>query len=123
MSQHTPGPWLAIEGDTLNGDRPWGICRHLSRAECQLIDGEAYEYPSRTEVIAEVCGGADAAVVKADATLMAASPDLLDALTQTENIIRNILTDSQLDQRTECGRTIRQWSTTVKAAINKATTH
>lgn len=38
--------------------------------------------------------------------LVAALTKLCD---QTEHIVRNILTDTQLDTRLSCGRTVRQW--------------
>ena len=75
----TEGKWMAVEGDTLNPDRPWGIVRFMSKEECREIDGDDYEYPSRTEVIAEVCAGPTA---EGDARLMSAVKELKDALEQ-----------------------------------------
>lgn len=40
---------------------------------------------------------------------------LRKALSESYNIINNILTDSQLDTRTPCGQYIRDWANTVKA--------
>lgn len=45
---------------------------------------------------------------------------LVEALKQTAHVINNILTDSQLDQRTPCGQTIRQYQQTVAAALAQA---
>ena len=42
---------------------------------------------------------------------------LTKALRSTYNVMVNILTDSQLDIRTACGRTIRQWSAEVEAIL------
>lgn len=89
---HTPGPWVAIKGDVFNQDRTWGVSKYLSREQCEEIDGEDATWPSRTEVIAEVCfasNGTD----EADAKLMAAAPNLLkvaklmrDRLTELANL-------------------------------------
>lgn len=79
MSKHTPGPWMAVKGDVLNPDRTWGIVKYLSRESHHQIDGDDAQYPSRTEVIAEVCY-ADNGADEADAVLMAAAPDLLAEL-------------------------------------------
>lgn len=55
----------------------------------------------------------------ANAKLIVAAPELLKALRATTNVIRNILTDSQLDTRTKCGKSIRQWYGLCEAAIRK----
>jgi hypothetical protein len=73
----TPGPWLAIEGDTFNPDRPWGVSRYLPIEAVREIDGDEAEPNSRTEVIAEVCDGPAAA---ADAVAIAALPTVLFSL-------------------------------------------
>lgn len=73
-TKHTTGPWHAIKGDTFHDNRPWGVSRYLSREACEEIDGDEAEWPSRTEVLAEVTNGPTA---EADAHLMAAAPDLL----------------------------------------------
>lgn len=54
---HTAEPWAAIEGDTFNPERPWGVSKYLSLEACREIDGDDAKPNSRTEVIAEVCGG------------------------------------------------------------------
>ena len=74
--KHTKGPWEAREKDTLNPTRPWGVVKLLSKEACVEIDGDAELYGERTEVIAEICEGP---TEKADANLMAAAPDLLEA--------------------------------------------
>jgi len=56
----------------------------------------------------------------ANAHLIAAAPAMYEALKQTFNVMENILTDSQLDTRTLCGLTIREWSTKVRAALAQA---
>lgn len=40
-----------------------------------------------------------------------------EALRQTQRVIQDILTDSQLDERVPCGQTIRTYSATVDAAL------
>lgn len=41
----------------------------------------------------------------------------IEALKQTYSIMNNILTDSQLDTRTKCGKTIRRYRETVKQIL------
>jgi hypothetical protein len=76
-TKFTPGPWNAIKGDTLNPDRQWGVSRYLSREACEEIDGADAEWPSRTEVLAEVTDGPTS---EADAQLIAAAPAMYAAL-------------------------------------------
>lgn len=64
---HTPTPWVCLKGDTFNPNRPYGICKYLSREAHYEIDGDDMDYPSRTEVIAEIMEGLDA---KEDAELI-----------------------------------------------------
>lgn len=52
-----------------------------------------------------------------------AAPLMLAALEQADNIARNILTDSQLDMRTECGRTVRQFFADTRSAIAAVTAY
>jgi hypothetical protein len=77
--KHTPGPWFALEGDTFNPERPWGVSRYLTLDECREIDGEDALPNTRTEVIAEVMPG-EPGVAEADARLIAAAPALAEAL-------------------------------------------
>lgn len=112
---HTPGPWVAIEGDTFNNSRPWGVSKYLSLAECQEIDGDDAQENTRTTVLAEVTDGPTS---EADAKLMAAAPELLAACEAGRDAIaaafphadriRDLLLPA-LDQ--------------VRAAIEKATGH
>lgn len=69
--------WHAIQGDTLNPDRTWGVVQYLTLKECQEIDGDDAEYPSRTVVLAEVTAGETSA---SDAKMMAASKSLAACL-------------------------------------------
>lgn len=77
---HTPGPWLAREGDVCNPERPWGVVKLLSPEECEAVDGDQSLYGERTVVIAEVMPADKPEVEEADARLMAAAPALLHAL-------------------------------------------
>lgn len=45
--------------------------------------------------------------------------DLVAVFQRQEDIIRNILTDSQLDVRSECGRTLREYVATVRQVLAK----
>jgi len=78
--KHTEGEWFAAKGDVLNDNRSWGIVKYLSEEAHKEIDGDDAEYPSRTEVIAEVCAARNN-IDEGDAHLMAAAPDMLHALT------------------------------------------
>lgn len=91
MREHSELPWVAIEGDTLNPERPWGVSRYLSREACEEIDGEDATWPSRTEVIAEVCDG-EPGIAEADAKFIVracnAYEDLLAACKVAADILR-----------------------------------
>jgi len=54
------------------------------------------------------------------ANKMAAAVGLYEACKMLEDIVNNILTDSQLDVRTQCGQTVRRYSQRLQAAIAKA---
>lgn len=79
MREHTELPWVAIEGDTLNPERPWGVSCYLSREACEEIDGDDATWPSRTEVIAEVCDG-EPGVAEADAKFIVRACNAYDEL-------------------------------------------
>ncbi len=58
--------------------------------------------------------------VEANASLIAAAPAMYEALQATYNVMVNILTDSQLDTRTACGLTIREWTKATREALAQA---
>ncbi len=78
--KHTPGPWVAIKGDTFNPERPWGVSKYLSREAHIEIDGDDKEYPCRTEVIAELTETDNPQEVEHTAYLIAAAPAMYEAL-------------------------------------------
>jgi len=77
QAKHTPGPWTYSADDKLNGLRAFGINRDLGKeaAEERGVD-------VAIETIAEVCEANDHAIAEADARLIAAAPDLLEACKQ-----------------------------------------
>ena len=79
-AQFTPGPWVAIKGDTFNPERPWGVSKYLSREAHIEIDGDDKEYPCRTEVIAELTETENPQEVEHTAYLIAAAPAMYEAL-------------------------------------------
>ncbi len=85
---HTPGPWVAIKGDTFNPERPWGVSKYLSREAHIEIDGDDKEYPCRTEVIAELTETENPQEVEHTAYLIAAAPAMYEALQAIEARIR-----------------------------------
>ena len=82
-TKHTPGPWIAIKGDTFNPERPWGVSKYLSREAHIEIDGDDKEYPCRTEVIAELTETENPQEVEHTAYLIAAAPAMYEALQAT----------------------------------------
>ena len=82
-AQFTPGPWVAIKGDTFNPERPWGVSKYLSREAHIEIDGDDKEYPCRTEVIAELTETENPQEVEYTAYLIAAAPAMYEALQAT----------------------------------------
>lgn len=77
LDKATPLPWNAIEGDTLNPNRTWGVSRYLTIEQNREVDGDDAEPNTRTEVIAEVCCGP---TDEADARLMAHAINTLPKL-------------------------------------------
>lgn len=98
-TEHTPGPWAAIKGDTFNPERPWGVSKYLSREAHIEIDGDDKEYPCRTEVIAELTETENPQEVEYTAYLIAAAPAMYEALKALHSV---------LDQRMPDGRTLNQ---------------
>ena len=84
-AKHTPGPWVAIKGDTFNPERPWGVSKYLSREAHIEIDGDDKEYPCRTEVIAELTETENPQEVEHTAYLIAAAPAMYEALRTIKN--------------------------------------
>lgn len=86
---HTPGPWFAKKGDTLNPDRTWGVVVPLTREECEEIDGDAQGFDAngdgRTVVVAEVCDTSHDDG-EADARLLAQAPAMLAALREVKRL-------------------------------------
>ena len=74
MSKYTPGPWRYDPHDTLNPDRAGGIVVDLPDDYAEQCG-----VPHATMVIAEVCVAQDD-VARADGDLIAAAPDLYEAL-------------------------------------------
>lgn len=74
MSAHTPGPW------TVEIDR-W----HYDTASTVVAGAERPTFPFR-ELLVQV-GGTDVGRQEANARLIAAAPELLDALTSASNYI------------------------------------
>lgn len=93
-AKHTPGPWGRI---VELGCDVYAISKdpesHTFVAECAIEE---------------------------DARFIAAAPAMYEALKQTFNVMENILTDSQLDTRTPCGLTIREWESKVRIALAQA---
>lgn len=100
MTEHTELPWVAIEGDTFNPGRPWGVSRYLSKEDCEEIDGDDATWPSRTEVIAEIMPGPPG-LAEADAKFIAracnAHDDLLAACKASQNWMREYVTQHCVD--------------------------
>ena len=89
-AQFTPGPWVAIKGDTFNPERPWGVSKYLSREAHIEIDGDDKEYPCRTEVIAELTETENPQEVEHTAYLIAAAPAMYEALVETMRVLRSL---------------------------------
>ena len=89
-TKHTPGPWIAIKGDTFNPERPWGVSKYLSREAHIEIDGDDKEYPCRTEVIAELTETETPQEVEHTAYLIAAAPALYAALREAEQHLTDL---------------------------------
>lgn len=94
---HTPGPWHV-------GMAPGPIVYGADSSQVADLRGDLLPRP---ETIANL-------------RLICAAPALLEALEEAEHILRNILTDSQLDARLDCGKTVRQFYVDARRAIAAA---
>lgn len=114
MSNHTPGPWHARKGDVLNPNRPWGVVKLLTAEECEAVDGNLFLLGTRSTVVVEVCAADSEEIEEADARLIAAAPDMLEALQQVRD---SGAFECCCGQTPCCGSCI---STMVARAIEKA---
>lgn len=74
-SKHTEGPWYYDTNDKINPDRSGGIVRDLGEDAAHEVGCEIC-----TELIAEVCVSGALGQADADGRLIAAAPELLEAL-------------------------------------------
>jgi hypothetical protein len=105
---HTPGPWF------IEAEHP------ANKHEGLTTDwyGGAISTP-RGNLIYRQSAGIGNSEAESNARLIAAAPELLAALKMLRRMVEKVLTDSQLDHE-QCGKTIRNASTIVAAAIAKA---
>ena len=111
-AKHTPGPWVAIKGDTFNRERPWGVSKYLSRKAHIEIDGTDEDYPTRTEVIAELTETQDPREVEHTAYLIAAAPTMKKEL----EVVREFLLCLYEAGNNEAG----QYAASIDTTINEA---
>lgn len=100
--KHTPGPWKAVKTD---------IFRY------KIIAPELGTYPNTIARVGLPGGSAD--VLEGNAALLAEALAMYEALKMQHNVIINILTDSQLDTRTKCGKTIRIYCESVDKILER----
>jgi hypothetical protein len=86
MSQHTPGPWKAV-AKTPNGFevRAGRLPAAMSNGIAEIAGGQAGEYPVCIEPWSRFTTGAYGEMVAANFRLIAAAPELLEALERTLN--------------------------------------
>lgn len=111
MTKHTPGPWI-VNPDTFNPERSHSI-----------------EAPNAGEVgniVAEVCETPGSDVDLADARLIAAAPEILEAAEDAERLL-GTLHDKHVETRRESWDTsdrpkaVAKVRHRLRAAIDKAT--
>ena len=100
--KYTPGPWKAVKTDTF---------------KYKIIAPELNTYPNTIARTGLPGGSAD--VLEGNSALLAEAPAMYEALKMQHNVIINILTDSQLDTRTQCGETIRIYCEVVDEILKK----
>jgi hypothetical protein len=101
VSKHTPGPWWVDGADLYRKD--------------EINIKSVADHPNDERYVAAAIGGLNDGVQEANARLIAAAPDLLEALRIAEGLVDD--TCFQQDPANECWNTLR----TVRAAIAKAT--
>lgn len=77
MIKHTPGPWIAYKSKSILGGTVYNICQE---------DGAPYT-PNYSDVCQTVEGERDD-IQEANANLIAAAPDMLEALKMTVSAMR-----------------------------------
>jgi len=104
--KHTPGPWSFDENQHLAaGNRSYGI---LTLAPAFNSDNEDWPYHPRVACVQVGHGSAPKEIAKANARLIAAAPELLQALKSAEIV---------LSEKSPNGAVLKE----IRSAIAKAT--
>jgi hypothetical protein len=91
-TQHTPGPWEAVEKFGVLGSVKGGVIR-------EYVNGTSQDQLFMVCNVQDENGGREA--TNANARLIAAAPDLLAALIECEDMIRHCLFGCDAENATE----------------------